>query len=79
MVALQQDGKDATPTHLQEVIDLASDEGIKAVFTQAEFDSKQPESFAEEIGGRVIELTPLSEDYIPSMRSMAEVIAEELK
>ncbi len=75
MYSLEEDGKEATPQKLAEMIDLAKAEGIKTIFSQAEIDSKQPDAFAEEIGGEKVMLAPLSEDYIPNLKSMADAIA----
>jgi zinc transport system substrate-binding protein len=75
MVALEQDGKEATPQHLQDMIDFAKAENIKVIFSQAEIDSKQPDAFAEEIGGEKVMLDPLSEDYIANLERMAEAIS----
>lgn len=74
MYALEENGKEATPQHLQDMIDLAKTENIKIIFSQAEIDSKQPDAFAEEIGGRKIILDPLSDDYIASLERMAEAL-----
>jgi len=79
MYALEQDGKEATPKHLQEMIDLARKENIKVIFSQEEIDSKQPDSFAEEIGGDKVLLAPLSADYISNLKHMAKSIAEAMK
>ena len=65
--------------HLQQMIDLAKEEGIKTVFSQAEVGSKQPEAFAEEIGGQKVMLNPLAEDYITNLKTMAEAIASSMK
>jgi zinc transport system substrate-binding protein len=75
MYALEEDGKEATPQHLQDMIDLAKAENIKVIFSQAEIDSKQPDAFAEEIGGEKVMLEPLSDDYIANLERMAEVIS----
>lgn len=74
MVALEHDGKEATPRHLQSLIDLANQEKIHSIFTQAEIDSRQSLAFAESIDGQVIILDPLSEDYINNMLDMAQKI-----
>ncbi|QGZ99221.1 metal ABC transporter solute-binding protein, Zn/Mn family [Dehalobacter restrictus] len=76
MVALEQEGKEATAQHLQEIIDLAKKENIKAIFYQEEIDSSQSEAFAEEIGGKTIQLAPLAADYIGNLKKMAETMAE---
>jgi len=75
MYALEENGKEATPQHLQDMIDLARAENIKVIFSQAEIDSKQPDAFAEEIGGEKIMLEPLSEDYIANLEHMAKAIS----
>jgi len=79
MYALEQDGKEATPQHLQEMIDLAKAENIKVIFSQADIDSKQPAAFAEEIGGTKEMLNPLSADYITNLRNMTKAISGAMK
>ena len=76
MYALEEEGKEATAQHLQEMIDLAKEENIKAIFYQEEIDSSQSKAFAEEIGGKTIQLAPLAADYIENLKRMAETMAE---
>ncbi len=75
MYALEEEGKEATAKHLQEMVDLAKQENIKVIFYQEEIDSRQSEAFAEEIGGTTRNLAPLAADYIKNLVSMAEAIA----
>jgi len=79
MYALEEEGKEATPQHLQEMIDLAKKENIKAIFYQEEIDSKQSEAFAEEIGGKTVQLAPLAADYIDNLKKIAKTMAEVIK
>ncbi|MDD4844234.1 MAG: zinc ABC transporter substrate-binding protein [Anaerotignum sp.] len=76
MYALEEDGKEATPQSLQDMIDLAKQENIKAIFYQAEISSTQAEAFAEEIGGKTVQLAPLAANYIENLKNMAEVMSE---
>ncbi|NLJ30981.1 MAG: zinc ABC transporter solute-binding protein [Clostridiales bacterium] len=76
MYSLEEDGKEATPQHLQEMIDLAKKEKIKVIFYQEEIDSSQSKAFAEEIGGKTIQLAPLAADYIGNLKKMAQTMAE---
>jgi zinc transport system substrate-binding protein len=76
MYALEEDGKEATPQRLKEMIDLAKKEKIKAIFYQAEISSKQAESFAEEIGGKTVQLEPLAPNYIKNLKNMAQLMLE---
>ncbi|MDO5844443.1 MAG: zinc ABC transporter substrate-binding protein [Methanocorpusculum sp.] len=75
MFALEEDGKEATIQHLEKMIDLAKAEGIKIIFYQEEIDSSQAQSFAEELGGKTVKLSPLASDYTENLIKMAQAIA----
>ncbi len=79
MYALEEEGKEATAKHLQDMIDFAKKEEIKVIFYQEEIDSKQSEAFAEEIVGKTIQLAPLAADYIGNLKKMAETMAEVMR
>lgn len=79
MYALEEHGKEADAKHLSEMTDLAKKENITTVFYQAETSGRQAEAFAEEIGGRAVELNPLSPDYIENMRNMTKALSEAMK
>lgn len=79
MYALEQDGKKATPQRLIEMVDLAKQRNIKAIFYQAEISSKQAGAFAEEIGGKTVQLAPLSPNYIDNLKNMAKLMSEVMK
>lgn len=79
MVALEEEGKESTPQQLQTVVDLAKEHDLKSVFYQQEVDSRQATSFAEEIKGSAVQLSPLSAEYIENMKTMALAIAEAKK
>lgn len=79
MFALEEEGKEATISHLQDMIDLAKSENIKVIFYQDEIDSSQSEAFAEELGGKTIQLSPLAANYIENLKNMADTMAEAMK
>ena len=68
MISLESDGKAATAAKMQEAIDMANEQGIKAIFYQDEFADTQAKTIAEEIGGVVQRAAPLSDEYIDSLR-----------
>lgn len=78
MVALEEDGKEATLQHLAEMTDFAKAEGIKAVFYQAEVDSRQAQAFADGVGGATVQLEPLAYDYVGNLEKMARTFSEVL-
>ncbi|MFU0832691.1 MAG: Zinc transport system substrate-binding protein [Oscillospiraceae bacterium] len=79
MYALEEEGKEATPQHMQDMVDFAKRQNIHAIFYQDEVDSKQSEAFAEEIGGKTVELSPLAPDYIENLKKMATTMAEAMQ
>lgn len=79
MYSLEEEGKEATAKHLQEMIDLAKKEQIKVIFYQEEMDSSQSKAYAEEIGGVTIQLSPLSADYIENLKNMVNTMAEAME
>lgn len=76
MIAIEQDGKETTAKRLQSVIDFANDNHIKVIFYQAEFDSQQAETLAQEIDGIILEVTPLAHDYIENMNRILDAFKE---
>lgn len=76
MFSLEEEGREATPQHLQKMIDLAASKNIKVIFYQEEIDSRQSEAYAEEINGKTIRLAPLSPDYTENLKEMAKTMAE---
>lgn len=77
MMAIEADGKEPGPRHLQEIIENADRKGIKNVFYQAEIDSRKTRSVAEELGGEIVQLNPLAENYIENLKEMAQKMAAE--
>lgn len=78
MMAIEEDGKEPGPRHLQEIIENAAQKGITNVFYQAEIDSRKTRAVAEELGGEIVQLNPLSENYIQNLKEMAQKVAAEL-
>lgn len=76
MIAIEIEGKQATAEELQQVIDAARENHITTVFYQAEFDDNQAATVAEEIGGTVTQVAPLSPDYIQSLEDFVNALAQ---
>lgn len=78
MMVIEKDGKAPGPRHLTEIIEKAASEGIENVFYQAEIDSRKTRAAAESLGGEIIELNPLAENYLENLEIMAQKLAQEL-
>ena len=79
MVALEEEGKEADPRRMREVIDMAREKGIKIIFYQEDIDGRQSRTFAEELGGRAEKISPMAINYVDNIRRMARSFAEGLK
>lgn len=79
MYSLEEEGKEANPNHMIKMIQLAKEKGVKVIFYQEEHASQQAQVFANEINGTAVSLAPLSPDYIPNLRLMAQTIANASK
>ena len=79
MVALEEEGKEADPRRMREIIDLAREKGIKIIFYQEDIDGRQSRTFAEELGGVAEKVSPMATDYVDNLKRMAKTFASGLK
>lgn len=79
MMAIEEGGKAATPTHLIEVIDAAKAAGITTVFYQSEFDENQARTIAQELDGGLVSLSILGENYLENMRQIGEDLMKSME
>jgi zinc transport system substrate-binding protein len=77
-IPIEMDGKSPSAANIRNVIDIAREDDIKDVFIQMEFERESARAVARELGGGIIELDPLSEDWLQNMKAMADVIYESL-
>jgi zinc transport system substrate-binding protein len=74
-IAIEAEGKEPGPKTLANVINEAKTLGCNVVFVQPQFSRANAEMIARAIGGRVVALDPLAENYIGNIRSVAGAIA----
>jgi|AntRauTorcE11897_2_1112592.scaffolds.fasta_scaffold09072_3 zinc transport system substrate-binding protein len=74
MVSIEKEGKEATAKDLEDIIDFAKNNKITRIYHQAEIDSRQTQSLAEEINAKLIKLDPLAENYLDNMVEMVKKI-----
>ncbi|MEA3422780.1 MAG: zinc ABC transporter substrate-binding protein, partial [Bacillota bacterium] len=79
MIAIEEEGKEETAKGIEKIVVFAKTNNIKVIFHQAEIDSEQAETIAREIGGITTMLTPLSENYIESMKEVIDAFSYTLK
>jgi zinc transport system substrate-binding protein len=78
-IPVEFEGKEPPPSRLKELIDIAASKKIKTIFVQREFDSKNAREIAREIGGNVVVIDPLSEDWLKSTNDIIEALYNSFK
>lgn len=74
-VALELDGKDPSPRHMKEIVDLAHQQNIHVIFIQKEFDSAFALQLSHEIDGEVIVINPLDYNWEKQLLDITDKIA----
>jgi zinc transport system substrate-binding protein len=78
-ISIEYEGKDPSPAHVKKVIDHAGRENIRAIFIQREFPAALAEALAKDIRGKVLQMDPLSADWLDNMRAMGNAFFSELR
>ncbi|UCG32926.1 MAG: zinc ABC transporter substrate-binding protein [Phycisphaerales bacterium] len=78
-VAVETGGKEPTPRQLAALIERARKAGVRLIFVQPQFSRDSAKTLAAEIGGAVVDVDPLAEDYMTNLRDMAVKVREALR
>jgi len=76
--AVETGGKAPGPKHVKELIDKAKSEGVRVIFVQPQFSEQAARTIAQQIGGVVVPIDPLSKDYVANLQEVARKIREAL-
>ncbi len=71
-ISIEHEGKNPTAAGMRQIIDIAREEGLKDVFIQMEFELDNALAIARELGGEVIEINPLSENWTDGIKEISE-------
>ncbi|EKQ54123.1 MAG: ABC-type metal ion transport system, periplasmic component/surface adhesin [Methanobacterium sp. Maddingley MBC34] len=74
-ISIEQAGKEPTPQNIAILVDTARNESIKVIFVSPEFSTSNAQVIANEIGGKVVVVDPLSQNYLENMKKVAGVFA----
>jgi len=78
-IPLEVEGKEPSPQALARIIDRAKADGVRVIFVQKQFSSTAAEQVARAIGGEVVAIDPLAEDFLGNTRQVAQALASALK
>ncbi len=71
-IAIQHEGKDASPARMADVIGLCRDKGVRVVFIQKGHARSSAEAVARETGCRIVEINPLARDIHDELTRIAQ-------
>jgi zinc transport system substrate-binding protein len=74
-ISIEQDGKEPSPAFMAEIVKTAKEKGIKSIFISREFDTRNAEAIAGEIGGNVVVFDPMAENWSENLIHLADLIA----
>ncbi len=77
-ISIEYAGKSPTPAHMKKTIDLAREKGLRDVIIQKEFERSSAKTVASELGGDVIEIDPLAENWLENMAEIGKKILKAL-
>ena len=78
-IAVEIEGKEPSAKDMANFIEKALERNIKVVFASPQFNQQSARTIADEIGGEVVSIDPLAEDYITNMRTVLGYLLQELK
>ena len=74
--ALEPGGKETTPQHMANIVDIANKENIRIIYIQSEFDKEHARVFAEEIKGEIVQIWPLNPDWENNLREITSTLVD---
>lgn len=78
-IAIEQEGKEPSPTYMKHLIDLAEQKKIATIFISSQFNKQSAMVIAGQINAKVEEFNPLAPDWEANMLSIATKLAESTK
>lgn len=78
MISVEIEGKEPSAQDLTKLVDLAKEKNVKVIFVQAQFSTRSAEVLAQEIGGEVVTVDSLAENYIQNMDKVSDIFAKNL-
>lgn len=78
MIPVEVGGQEPSAAELAALVRRAKEENIQVIFAQPEFSTRNAETIAAEIGGEVLLVSPLAEEWLENMREVAAAFADVL-
>lgn len=79
LIVVEENQKEPTAKRLQDVIRLAKENKISAIFASPEFNTQSAETIAKEVGAEVVLISPLPEDLFVAFRQISDAFVTVLQ
>lgn len=73
-ISIEEDGKEPSPAQLKAFIETCRKEQIRVIFVQQEFDTRNAQLIADELGVQIVPINPLSYDWPTEMIRVAKAL-----
>ena len=73
-VSIEEGGKEPSPAQLKTLIETCRNENVHTIFVQQEFDQRNAQLIANELGVNIVSINPLSYDWVKEMIWIAEAL-----
>ena len=73
-VSIEEGGKEPSPAQLKALIETCRNENVHTIFVQQEFDQRNAQLIANELGINIVSINPLSYDWVKDMIRIAEAL-----
>ena len=73
-VSIEEGGKEPSPAQLKTLIETCRNENVHTIFVQQEFDQRNAQLIANELGVNIVSINPLSYDWVKEMIRIAEAL-----
>ncbi len=74
-ISIEKEGKEPTSQDLAQLVDQARQDNITLVFVSPQYNQRNAQVIADEIGGEVVVVDPLASDYLENMAQVAEAFS----
>lgn len=74
-IPIELEGKEPSPRHMKNLVDLAREKGIHTIFIQKEFNKENAVQLSHEINGAVVVIDPLNYNWKSEILQIAQKLA----
>ena len=73
-ISIEEGGKQPSPASLKTLIETCRNEGVRVIFVQQEFDQRNAQLIASELGIEIVPINPLNYNWIEEMLRIAKAL-----